>query len=109
MAASVRTSLVANYLGQGWSALMNIAFIPLYIQYLGIEAYGLIGAFTIVVMFATLLDAGMTPTLNREMSRFIVGEHDAQSIGDLLRSIELLCFGSWDLWRQLGLRSIGWD
>ena len=72
---------------------MNIAFIPVYIHFLGIEAYGLVGAFTIILMSATLLDAGMTPTLNREMARFVAGAHDTQSIGNLLRSIELLCAG----------------
>lgn len=41
----LKRNLIANYLGQGWTALMGLAFIPLYIRYLGIEAYGLIGLF----------------------------------------------------------------
>ena len=45
---SVRKNVVANYLGQGWSALMGLAFIPLYIRYLGMEAYGLIGVFAVL-------------------------------------------------------------
>lgn len=43
-----KRNLIANYLGQSWTALMGLAFIPLYIKYLGIEAYGLIGLFALL-------------------------------------------------------------
>lgn len=90
---SLKKNMVANYLGQGWAALMGIAFVPLYIKYLGMESYGLIGVFAVMQAWLTLLDMGMTPTLNREMARFTAGAHTAQSIRDLLRSLEVLCFG----------------
>lgn len=72
---------------------MGLAFIPVYIKYLGIEAYGLIGVFAILQAWLALLDMGMTPTLSREMARFSGGAHNAQSIRDLLRSIEIIGFG----------------
>ena len=72
---------------------MGLAFVPMYIKYLGIEAYGLIGLFVLLQSWLTLLDMGMTPTLGREMARFSGGGHSAQSIRDLLRSIELMVFG----------------
>ena len=71
---------------------MGIVFVPFYIRYLGMEAYGLIGIFSIFQAWLTLLDMGMTPTLNREMARYTAGAHTAQSIRDLLRSIEVICF-----------------
>jgi O-antigen/teichoic acid export membrane protein len=86
----LKRNLIANYLGQGWVALMSWAFIPLYIKYLGIESYGLIGLFAVLQTWLVLLDIGMTPTLGREMARFTGGAHTAQSIKDLLRSIELV-------------------
>jgi O-antigen/teichoic acid export membrane protein len=88
---SLKKNVVANYLGQGWVALMGIAFIPLYVKYLGIEAYGLIGVFAILQAWLTLLDLGMTPTLNREMTRYTAGAHSIQYICDLLRSLEIIC------------------
>lgn len=88
---SLKRNVVANYLGQGWTALMALAFIPVYIRLLGVESYGLIGVFAVLQTCLMLLDIGMTPTLNREMARFSAGEHDAQSIHTLLRSLELLC------------------
>ncbi len=88
---SLKRNVIANYFGQGWTALMGLAFVPLYIKYLGMEAYGLIGVFAMLQAWLTLLDMGMTPTLNREMARYTAGAHNAQSIRDLLRSLEVIC------------------
>ena len=89
----LKRNLIANYLGQGWTALMSLAFVPLYIKYLGIEAYGLIGLYAVLQAWLSLLDMGMTPALGREMERFTGGGHSAQSIRDLLRSIEIIALG----------------
>jgi O-antigen/teichoic acid export membrane protein len=89
----LRRNLIANYLGQGWAALMGIAFLPLYIKYLGIEAFGLIGLFAVLSAALVILDLGMKPTLGREMARFTGGQHDAQAIRDLLRTIEWIGIG----------------
>lgn len=86
----LKRNLIANYLGQGWVAIMGLAFIPLYIKYLGIEAYGLIGIFAVLQAWLSLLDMGMTSTLSREMARFTGGDHSNESIRDLLRSIEII-------------------
>lgn len=72
---------------------MGLAFIPLYIKYLGIEAYALIGLFALLQAWLSLLDMGMTPMLGREMARFTGGRHSALSIRDLLRSVEVVAFG----------------
>lgn len=86
----LRRNLIANYLGQAWAAVMSLAFVPFYIHYLGIESYGLIGLFSLLQSWLSLLDVGLTPTLGREMARFTAGSHSAQSIGDVLRSIECI-------------------
>jgi O-antigen/teichoic acid export membrane protein len=69
---------------------MGIAFVPLYIGALGVETYGLIGIFSVLQACMTLLDLGLTPTLNREMARLRAGAHTAASIRDLLRSLEII-------------------
>ena len=90
---SLRKNVLANYLGQGWRAIMSLAFVPLYIKYIGVEAYGLIGIFVMLQAWLGLLDIGMKPTLVREMARFSGGGYDAQSVWDLLRSIEIVALG----------------
>lgn len=86
----VKRNIIANYLGSAWGALMGLAFVPLYIHYLGIEAYGLIGVFALLQAVMTLLDMGLIPTIGREMARYEAGAHTAQAICDLTRSMEWL-------------------
>ena len=69
---------------------MGLVFVPFYIHYLGIEAYGLIGVFAMLQAWLFLLDMGLTPTLSREMARFQGGLHTPQSIRDLVRSVEFI-------------------
>jgi O-antigen/teichoic acid export membrane protein len=88
---SLKKNVIANYLGQGWTALIGLIFVPIYIDYLGMEAYGLIGVFTLLQSWLSILDMGMTPTLSREMARYTAGAHSAQSIRDLLRTLEWMC------------------
>jgi O-antigen/teichoic acid export membrane protein len=90
---SLKKNVIANYLGQGWRALMGLAFVPLYIKYLGIEAYGLIGIFAILQAWLSLLDMGMKPALSLEMARFKAGAHDVRTIRNLLRSVEIIAIG----------------
>jgi O-antigen/teichoic acid export membrane protein len=90
---SLKKNILANYLGQGWTALMGLAFVPIYIRYLGVEAWGLVGFMSMLQAWLTLVDMGLTPTLNREMARFLAGAHSAQSIRDLLRSLEVIYGG----------------
>ena len=85
----LKKNLIANYIGQGWTAIMGLVFIPYYIKYLGIEAYGLIGLFAMLNTWLSLLDMGLAPTLNREMARYSASKtNSSKSIRDLLRSVE---------------------
>jgi len=86
----LRRNLIANFLGQGFIALVGLAFVPLYIRFLGMEAYGIVGIYAILQASLVLLDAGMRPTLTREMARFTAGAHDVHYIRDVLRTLELL-------------------
>lgn len=69
---------------------MGLIFVPIYIKYLGIESYGLIGFFASLQAWFALLDMGMTPALGREIARFTGGGRSVDSLRDLLRSIEII-------------------
>ena len=86
---SVKANIVANYLSQAYIAVIGFVFVPVFIKYLGIEAFGLIAIFSILQSSLALLDMGMKPALGREMAKFTAGAHDAQSIRNLLRSVEI--------------------
>lgn len=71
---------------------MSLAFVPVYIRFIGMEAYGLIGLFAVLQAWMILLDMGMKPALQREMARFSGGGVSVQEIRDLLRTVEVLAF-----------------
>src|ERR1700754_4032164 len=77
-------------MGAGWNALMNVAFVSVYIHYLGAEAYGLVGVFAVLQGLLSLLDLGMAPTISREMARLSVTKGDAFGARALLRSVEVV-------------------
>ena len=89
---AIKRNLLANFLGQGWVAAMSLAFVPIYVAHLGVEAYALIGFYAVLQGWLALLDFGMSPTLNRELARASTGTPTPTSIADLLRSIEVICF-----------------
>ncbi len=51
------------------TALIGLAVIPLYIRYLGVEGYGLVGFLATVQVMVQFLDFGMAATINREVAR----------------------------------------
>jgi len=89
----LRNNVIANYVGAGWTALMTFAFVPFYIRYLGIEAYGLIGVYAMLQAWLSLLDMGMTPALSRELAGLQTDSAKGSSARDLLRSVEVIALG----------------
>lgn len=87
---TIKRNLIANGLGQMWAAAMGLVFTPLYIRYMGMEAYGLVGIFVVMQAWLIVLDMGLVPTLNREMARFTAGAITTQFVRDLLRTVECL-------------------
>lgn len=89
----VRRNIVANTLGNGWSMLMGLVFVPLYLYFLGIEAYGLIGFFATIQALFSILDLGLGATLNRELARASAHPEQAERTRDLVRTLEVVYWG----------------
>ena len=87
---------------------MGLAFVPIYIQYLGIESYGLIGVFAILQASLGLFDLGVRPALAREMARFTAGASGEQYIWDLLRSCEVTIGALALLFASMNWVASGW-
>src|SRR5258708_18446929 len=86
----VRRNIIANVAGRGWSALLSLAVIPVYIHFLGIEAYGLIGFFLSLMAVLSLLDLGLGTALNRQFAQYAMQSGKAQEMRDLLRTLEII-------------------
>ena len=93
--ASVKTNIIANFAGKAWIGIMSLVFIPLYIKFMGIEAYGLIGIFMSLMALLSVLDMGLSATLSRELARLSVSRKADQESRDLVRTFEYIywCVG----------------
>ena len=87
--SQVKRNIIANFGGKAWQALMSLAFVPLYIKFMGIESYGLVGIFASLLALFGLLDMGLSTTLNRELARFSALPDKAQDMRNLVRTLEL--------------------
>lgn len=91
--SSIKINIVANLVGKIWSAAIAVLLIPLYIKYLGIESYGLVGFYGTLIGSMALLDLGLSTTINRELAKFKSGKGTAQDARDLSFSLECLYWG----------------
>ena len=83
-----RRNLIANFFGRGFSAASVYLFIPLYLRFLGIEAYGIVGFYAVLQGMLAFADIGLTATLSREMARLSARDDSGQEMRDLLRTVE---------------------
>ena len=84
----LRKNIIANFGGQATTVLIGILFIPFYVRILGVEAYGLIGFYLSLQTFFTVLDMGLSATLNREFARHSFSDNAPDRRRDLLRTLE---------------------
>jgi O-antigen/teichoic acid export membrane protein len=88
----VRRNIVANAIGRVWSLLLSLGVLPLYVRFLGAEAYGLIGLYAILVSICSLFDTGITTSLGRELARADKGDARTRN-AELIRTAEII-YGS---------------
>jgi O-antigen/teichoic acid export membrane protein len=84
---------LANYAGNVLTALIAFLFIPVYIRYLGIGSYGIIGFFASLQAFLAFLDLGIGIALNREMSRYYHDTSKVVYLRNLSHSLQIVYWG----------------
>jgi len=89
---ALKKNIIANYLGQFYLIIIGIVVVPFYLQYLGEEAYGLVGFFALVQSWMLLLDMGISPTLSREVAKVKAKKNsdDVIKFKYLLHSLEFI-------------------
>ena len=97
--SGLKFGLLSNFAGTGWSAVVQFACVPLYIKFLGIEGFGLVGFYLMLQTLLQVMDLGLSPTVNREMARYSVQPEKAAEARDLVRTLEV---GYWFIGVVLG-------
>lgn len=110
---SLKNNIAANYTSQVYVTAVGILILPLYIKYMGPEAYGLIGFFTMLQACFALLDLGLTPTIGRETARFYGGSMSALFYRQLFRALSFIfstisIIGGSVLWLSSDLIATSW-
>ena len=90
---SVKKNVIANFGGSAWTGLMGIIFVPLYIRFMGVESYGVIGIFASLQAMFAVLDLGLSQALAREMARLSVDQKNAPRMADTARTLEIIYWG----------------
>ncbi len=90
---SLKLNILSNYISQIFVTVIGIVMVPIYVKYMGAEAYGLVGFFAMLQAWFQLLDMGLTPTMSRETARYRGGAADALSLRRLLRALEGIFIG----------------
>ena len=86
-------NVLSNFVAQAYVMGIGLVMAPVYLSFMGPEAYGLIGFFTMLSAWFVLLDIGLTPTLVRETARFHGGAITIDALRVFLRAIEVI-FGA---------------
>lgn len=60
--------ILSNYFGKIWNLLSVFIFVPIYIYYLGVESYAIIGFYALILGLISFADAGMSSAITREIS-----------------------------------------
>lgn len=95
----------ANLLGRLSSVAISLVLVPVYIHYIGIEAYGLIGLSVAIQAFFSLLDLGFSTAILRETAKLTVeGSARNTHLSVLLRTFEV---SFWLLATLLAIVAIG--
>lgn len=84
---SLKQNIIANYASQIYVTVVSIIMVPLYIKYMGVEAYGLVGFFAMLQVWFNLLDMGLTATISRESARYNGGAISALEYRRLARAL----------------------
>ncbi len=89
--SSLRTNVLANAIGRFSSIILAVLCTPLYIHFIGIEAYGLIGFYITLQASISFLEMGLSRACSRELARHSgQGDVASQLTLDTLRSLEVI-------------------
>lgn len=88
--SSLKINVLASYASQVYLIIISIAILPIYIKYMGAEAYGLVGFFAMLQGLFNLLDFGLTPTISRQTAQYNAGKETALNFRRLFRALSLI-------------------
>ncbi|MBM3389951.1 MAG: hypothetical protein FJY26_10675 [Betaproteobacteria bacterium] len=85
----IRRALVISIFSRGWAAALALLAVPLYLRFIGVEAYGVVGLFASFSILVGFLDLGLGATLTRELAKVSAKTGTLADGRDVARTFEL--------------------
>ncbi len=86
----IRINVLANFAGRMWPSILSILAVPVYLRYMGVEAYGLIGLFVSFQALISFLDLGLSSTVIREIALGLNNSEKKPATGNLFLTFEIV-------------------
>ena len=89
----VYKNIIANYAGALVTTIISFLLTPVYIRYLGVGSYGIIGFFVSIQALFSFLDMGIGVAVNREMARHYHDKTQNVYLRTLTHSLQVVYWG----------------
>ena len=83
----LKINFFSNYISNIIIAILGIIFVPIYLKYLGTEAYGIIGVFISLQVILSVLDGGLGGALTKEIAHRSLQVGQKEKIGNLVKTL----------------------
>ena len=83
--------IVSNYGGRLWGLFSVFLFIPYYIRFLGMEAYAVIGFYSLLLGIISFADAGLSSAITREFAANNTNHYRYNIFVLLERKYQIIC------------------
>jgi O-antigen/teichoic acid export membrane protein len=101
---SLGVNIGANLVGRAYSLGANYLFLPFYINILGVEAFGLIAFYAVLLGVSAIADVGLSATFARQSAR----EGDPSRLADMLGTSERILFAAVSVFAIAVFTASGW-
>lgn len=91
--SQVKKNIVANFIARSIGFIITYLFTPLFLKFLGIESFGVIGFFSTLMGLLLITDIGLTASLTRETARLSVLDNSEKELKNIIRTYELIYIG----------------
>ena len=88
----MKKNIIINYVSQIFTLIIGIIILPIYLKYMGQEAYGLVALYSLMQAAFNLLDIGLSATLIRETARYNGKGGDKKNYFALVMVLEIIFF-----------------
>jgi O-antigen/teichoic acid export membrane protein len=91
--AKVAHNVLSNMAGTFWGTLIGLLAVPVYLKFIGIGGYGLIGFYVVLSSLLSLMDAGFSAAAGRELARSEgTDAESSRAIREMVHVLERLFF-----------------